>query len=63
MPVDTLLVGNNRTNAYQSFIDTVVAEVIEDTGFDPYTTPMIIYTTMDREKQEHIDNVMNNERC
>ena len=61
MPVDTLLVGNDRTNAYQAFVDTVVAEVIEDTGFDPYTTPMIIYTTMDREKQEHIDKVMNND--
>ena len=59
MPVERLLVGYKSTNAYQSFIDTVVEEVIEDTGFDPYTTPMIIYTTMDREKQEHIDNVMN----
>ncbi len=60
MPIENLLVGYNSTNAYQSFIDTVVAEVIEDTGFDPYVTPMIIYTTMDRAKQEHIDNVMNN---
>ena len=61
MPVSSLLVGNKKTNAYQSFIDTVVLEVIEDTGFDPYVTPMVIYTTMDKEKQEHIDNVMNNE--
>lgn len=60
MTVDKLLVENKSTNAYQSFIDTVIEEVIEDTGFDPYTTPMIIYTTMDRKKQEHIDNVMNN---
>lgn len=60
MPVETLLVGYDKTNEYQSFIDTVLAEVEEDTGFDPYTTPMLIYTTMDRAKQEHIDNVMNN---
>jgi len=60
IPVKNLLVENKSTNAYQSFIDTVVAEVIEDTGFDPYVTPMVIYTTMDRAKQEHIDNVMNN---
>ena len=61
MPISSLLVGNKKTNAYQSFIDTVVAEVIEDTGFDPYITPMVIYTTMDKEKQEHIDKVMNSD--
>ena len=60
MPVSKLLVENKTTNAYQSFIDTVIQEVIDDTGFDPYMTPMIIYTTMDRKKQEHIDTVMNN---
>ena len=58
---------NNNTNfyAYQSFIDTVVEEVKkrtkQETGEEqnPYEIPMEIYTTMDRPKQEYIDNIMN----
>lgn len=51
--------------AYQSFIDTVVEEVKErtkeETGEEqnPYTIPMEIYTTMDRSKQEYLDDIMN----
>lgn len=57
---------NTPANLYRSFIDTVVAEVIENTksatspeGMDPYVIPMEIYTTMDPEKQEYLDNIMN----
>lgn len=60
--------GSNEASqyyAYQSFIDTVVEEVKtrtkEVTGEEqnPYNVPMEIYTTMDREKQEFMDDVMN----
>ena len=44
---------------YKDFIDTVVEDVKEKTGFNPYTTPMIIYTTMDAQKQEYVTNLMN----
>ena len=53
--------------AYQSFIDTVVEEVKkrtkEETGTEqnPYEIPMEIYTTMDRSKQEYLDDLMNGE--
>ena len=42
---------------YQAFIDEVVDEVYELTGYDPYTTSMDIYTTMDRNIQEKIDEI------
>ena len=44
---------------YQSFVDVVVAEIEKNTGEDPYTTPMKIYTTMDRDKQSYINDIMN----
>lgn len=56
---------NENYYAYQSFIDTVVEEVKkrtkEATGEEqnPYTIPMEIYTTMDRTKQEYLDDIMN----
>ena len=39
-------------NKYQSFIDTVVEEVIADTGLNPYNTSMRIQTTLDTERQD-----------
>ena len=57
--------NNSSYYAYQSFIDTVVEEVKrrtkEATGTEqnPYTIPMEIYTTMDRSKQEYLDDIMN----
>ncbi len=56
---------NGSYYAYQSFIDTVVEEVKERTKEatgeeqNPYTIPMEIYTTMDRSKQEYLDDIMN----
>ena len=59
---------NNESSkyyAYQSFIDTVVEEVKKRTKAatgeeqNPYTIPMEIYTTMDRSKQEFMDDIMN----
>ena len=42
---------------YQAYVDEVVDEVYELTGLDPYTTPMKIYTTMDRNIQEKMDEI------
>ncbi len=44
-------------NPYQGFIDTVVEEVKEKTGNDPYNTPMLIYSTMERDAQDVINNL------
>lgn len=42
---------------YQDFIDTVVADVVDKTGQNPYMVSMTIYTTMDPEKQDAVNNL------
>lgn len=62
LTVDKLLVKKEEetsTNTYQDFIDTVVEEVIDRTGNNPYEVPMKIYTTMDKSMQETMAGVMN----
>lgn len=64
LTVDKIVVGNSTskdTGDYKAFIDTVVEEVVKDTGLDPYTTPMEIYTTLDTERQDVINGIMNGE--
>ena len=47
---------SKSTNKYQGFIDTVVQEVIDRTGNNPYEVSMDIYSTMVRSKQDVINN-------
>lgn len=62
MTVDKLLrKSTTSSNQYAAFINTVVSEVTKITGKDPYTTSMKIYTTMDREKQDTVNKLMNGE--
>jgi penicillin-binding protein 1A len=59
--VASLLSKNNTlTNTYQDFIDTLVEDVISDTGLNPYSTSMVIYSTLDDSVQKSVNNVMNN---
>lgn len=61
VPIESLLVGDSTTeNPYQGYIDTVVEEVIDKTGDNPYTVPMKIYTTMERSIQDGINSALNN---
>lgn len=55
--VKDLLVSDEYStiNPYQGFINTVVKAVEEDTGFNAYDTPMIIYSTMVASKQDVIN--------
>ena len=48
--------GVSAVNEYQGFLDTVVQEIIDKTGNNPYSVPMDIYTTMDTKKQDVINN-------
>lgn len=62
LTVEKLLVNSSEEEAselYDDFINTVVEEVIERTSNDPYTVPMKIYTTMDKDMQEVMTGVMN----
>lgn len=56
--VESLLTKDYHSESYQDFVDTVVAEIIDKTGDDPYVVPMEIYTTMDPKKQSHLDSIM-----
>ncbi len=55
---DLLAKASVANNSYQDFIDTVIEDVIETTGKDPYLVSMQIYTTMDRAKQEYVNDIM-----
>lgn len=64
IPIASLIkngTGSSDDTEFQGFVDTVVAEVKEDTGLNPYTTSMEIYTTMDKDKQTAINKIMNGE--
>lgn len=46
---------------YQGYIDTVVEELENEYDLNPYTTPLKIYTAMDKSKQDFVNKVMNGE--
>lgn len=58
IPVTDLLTKKGISVDFQSFIDTVVEDVIATTGKDPYVVPMEIHTTMDRERQQYVNDIM-----
>jgi len=60
--VPSLLTERSADTAkYMGFINTVTEEVEKKTGHNPYVVPMDIYTTMNREKQDHMEEVFNGE--
>lgn len=62
IPIESMLYGRDTSlSSYIGFIDTVVEEAVERTGDDPYTTSMVIHTTMDPTKQDVVNSVMNGE--
>ena len=63
IPVDSLTndTGSVSTSNYQGYIDTVVEEIEDKYGVNPYTTPLLIYTNMDRSKQDAVNSVLNGE--
>lgn len=63
IPVESLTVeGNNQSNnPYQGYIDTVVAELDDKYNVNPYSTPLLIYTNLDRSKQDGVNSVLNGE--
>ncbi len=62
--IESLLLPKSEiknNNEYQAFVDTVVEEVIDRTGSNPYNVPMLIYSTMDTDKQIVLNKIMNGE--
>ena len=68
MTVDKLVISKEKSgystgevSKYQSFIDVVADEVQKKTGKNPYTTPMIVYTTLDTNVQDYVSSIMSGE--
>ena len=61
----TAYIKSERTNSgyseYQGYIDTMVEELEKEYDLNPYTTPLKIYTAMNRDKQNFVNKVMNGE--
>lgn len=56
--IESMLVGTQKQSDYQGYIDTVLDEVEEKTGQDPKEVSMKIYTALDRDIQDGINNVL-----
>ena len=62
IPVTSLLnIRNSNQSIYQGYIDTLRDELEEKYGLDPNTTSMLIYTNMNRKKQDALNAVANGE--
>lgn len=49
--------SSSRDNAYNAIVVQVAKEVMKQTGDDPYTTPMKIYTSIDLDAQEQAEAI------
>lgn len=59
LTVESMLVGKkSEVNEFQDYIDTVIMEVREKTGDDPYTTSMVIETALNVDRQREINEIM-----
>ena len=63
IPVESLTSnsGVESANPYQGYIDTVVDELKETYGVNPYTTPLLVYTSLDRSRQDAVNSVLDGE--
>ena len=67
IPIDTITKNANSKNAssgvnqYQDYIDTVVQELDKKYNVNPYKTSLLIYTNMDKAKQEGVNRVFKGE--
>ena len=63
MPIEVLTKNSTYAveNPYQGYIDTVVDEIKERWGVNPYTTPLLVYTNLDRNRQIGVNSVLNGE--
>ena len=60
IPVETLTANASfvSENPYQGYIDYVVDELKDRFGVNPYTTPLLVYTNLDRGRQNGVNAVL-----
>lgn len=64
IPMDSLTTTDSSSGVlsqYQGYIDTVADEIINKYGINPYTTPLLVYTNLDRSRQDAVNSVLNGE--
>lgn len=59
IPVSSLLVGKKTSSYYEAYIDSVIKELDEKYDINPKTTSVLVYTNMDRKRQENLDDIFN----
>lgn len=57
--IESMLIGANTDTSYQGYIDAVIEEIEELTGENPYDVSMKIYTALDRNIQDGINDILN----
>lgn len=63
-PISSLITAEKTDptySEYQGYVDTVIEELQKKYNLNPYTTPLKIYTAMNKNKQDFINKVMNGE--
>ena len=61
IPVSSLLNPSNGNSKYGAYTKAVYDELKNKYGINPNTTSVLVYTNMDRSKQEGIDKIMSGE--
>ena len=64
IPMDSLTTTDSSSGVlsqYQGYIDTVADEIQDKYGINPYTTPLLVYTNLDRSRQDAVNSVLNGE--
>lgn len=61
IPKEESAIVSGMISKYQAYIDMVAEEVQKKTGFNPYTKSMEIYTTLDTDMQDYINDIMTGE--
>lgn len=64
IPMDSLTATDSSSgilSQYQGYIDTVADEIQDKYGINPYTTPLLVYTNLDRSRQDAVNSVLNGE--
>ncbi len=60
IPIESLLTQTtSNQNSYQGYIDTLCEEIQKKYGLNPRTTSMLVYTNMNRKKQDALNDVAN----
>lgn len=61
IPIESLLIEptNKDNTPYQGYLDVVIKEAEEKTGYSPNNVPMKIYTNLTKDKQLFLNEVLN----